>query len=286
MLSSILNPIKRRLRPWVHKARHLYSHYFLRFSKEDLAAELAHLGIVRGDLIMVHISFDQFRGFTGNLGDVIRALQSAVGETGTVAMPTLPFSGTAIDYVRSGQITDVAKTPSRMGLITEVFRRLPGVKRSVHPTHPVAAYGAKADELVRDSHLAQTPCGKGTPFFKLLELNGKIVLMGTDIRSMTFFHAVEEILEPEMPFSPFTSEWFNLQTRDLNGQIVASKMRLFDPAISRARDVGLLAPALKRSRFGKEGRVGGLSIIALDAREVLETCRDLAKKGEFCYRKA
>jgi aminoglycoside 3-N-acetyltransferase len=281
---TIIKTAKGRLKSWRKKAHRSYIHQFFRFSKEDLFTLLIFLGIKPGDVVMSHISYDRFEGFTGTLGDVIRSLQDAVGDSGSLLMPTIPFRSTALEYAQSGQITDVAKTPSHMGLITEIFRRMPGVVRSIHPTHPVAAWGRKAQEIIRDHHLAKTPCGKNTPFLRLLAHNGKILLLGTDIRVMTFFHGIEELLEPDMPFSPFTQEWFTLQTRDLEGNLVASRMRLFEPQLSRRRDLRILVPTLKNQGFWQEGHVGKLSIIVLQETQVLEACRILAKQGIYCYR--
>lgn len=294
--------VKRQLEKIIDKTRRRYIKTFFSFDKDDLATLLHELGIQHSDLVMAHSSFDRFLGFTDVRGGpsgfdsrppalfprgvrgVIKVLQEAVGESGTLAMPTFPFSGTAFDYVARGQVTDVRKTRSKTGIISDVFWRLPGVVRSVHPTHPVAAWGARAEELIADSHLAKTPCGRGTPFYRLLELNGKILLMGTEILSMTFYHAVEEILEPEMPFSPFTKEWFTLHTRDAQGRLVESRLRLFDPEISKRRDVRILIPILKRLGFWQEGRVGRLPVIVLRAEDVLHVCRHMATNGLFCYR--
>ena len=113
---------------------------------------------------MVHISYDRFEGFTGTLGDVIRLLQDAAGDSGALLMPTLPFRGTALEYAQSGQITDMAKTPSHMGLITEIFRRMPGVVRSIHPTHPVAAWGGEPRKLFVTTTWLRLPVGRTRPF--------------------------------------------------------------------------------------------------------------------------
>src|SRR6266571_3397586 len=49
------------------------------------------------------------------------------------------------------------------------FRRGPEVVRSLHPTHSVAVSGNKADAIVAGHHAAETPCGRPTPYGKLLE---------------------------------------------------------------------------------------------------------------------
>ncbi|NJS39886.1 MAG: AAC(3) family N-acetyltransferase [Rhodobacteraceae bacterium] len=58
---------------------------------------------------------------------------------------------------------DAKRTPSEMGLLTELFRRAPGAKRSLHPTHSVTALGPLAEQLTATHHQATTPSGRGTP---------------------------------------------------------------------------------------------------------------------------
>src|SRR6476660_317534 len=154
------------------------------FSHQDLFVGLRKLGVRPGSVLLVHSSFNSFTGFTGKTTDVNLALLDSVATTGTVLMPTLPFSGTAVDYVASGPVFDARTTPSRMGLLTELFRRQPGTVRSVHPTHSVAAFGPMAEQLIADHHLTKTPCGKGTPYGRLLDTDGHILFMGTDISAM------------------------------------------------------------------------------------------------------
>jgi aminoglycoside 3-N-acetyltransferase len=76
-------------------------------------------------------------------------------------------------------------------VISEVFRTQPGVVRSLHPTHSVAAYGPKADEIVAGHEVAATPCGAGTPYAKCLEWGCQILLLGVGLSSNTAFHTVE-----------------------------------------------------------------------------------------------
>src|SRR6516164_576404 len=160
---------------------------FHAFSPPDLTKALASLGVTTGDVVLVHAAYNEFIGFTGRPSDVLTSLQSAVSKSGTLLMPSMPFTGSAVDYVRSGQMFDVRRTPSQMGLVTEVFRRSSGTIRSLHPTHPVLAGGPKADELLRDHPLATTPCGQHSPYAKLADANAKIVLLGTGIGSMTYY---------------------------------------------------------------------------------------------------
>jgi aminoglycoside 3-N-acetyltransferase len=284
-MSTVPKASKRVVKSWLKRIRLSYIRRRYSFNLEGLIQFLYRLGVRQGDVLLVHSSFDRFEGFSGKPTDVILALQQVVGSSGTVLMPTLPFTGTAVDYAAQSVIFDVTSTPSRMGLLTEIFRRSPGVVRSVHPTHSVAAWGARAKEIIVDHHLVKTPCGKGSPFIRLLELDGRILFLGTGIGSMTFFHAVEELLASQMPFSPFTAETFTLQSKDVDGKILDSTLTLFDPTWSRRRNLKKLIPVLKSQNAWANGRIGSLEAILLEAKEVLQACRELAAKGVYCYDK-
>jgi len=57
------------------------------------------------------------------------------------------------------------------------------------------ANGARAAELLRDHQHAPTPCGRGSPFEKLVELDGCIVTLGVRANTITLWHYFEDILE-------------------------------------------------------------------------------------------
>lgn len=275
--------IKSRFKDRLKSSRHLYARTFHSFTPEDLFRQLHELGIRPGDMVLVHSSFDAFEGFRGKPTDVIAALEQAVGPAGTLLMPTLPFGGLAVEYVKTNPVFDAIRTPSRMGLVTELFRRSPGVVRSVHPTHSVAVWGANADAIAAGHHEARTPCGQGSPFARLLEHAGKILLLGADITSLTFFHTIEEIIEPELPASPFTQQTYRLASRRQDGSLVETETRLFEPAVSRRRNLRKLVPELKRLGAWRERRIGGLSLILLSAESVYATVAGMAKRGVYCY---
>lgn len=272
-----------QVRRQIRSLRRFVSNTFMSFASGDLQRLLNGLGIARGDTVLVHSSFDAFEGFQGMPSDVISVLQAAVGAGGVVMMPTMTFSGTAVAYAQSNPLFDESRTPSRMGLLTELFRRSPQVLRSVHPTHSVALWGRDASVLAAGHHLARTPCGVGTPFEALLKRNGKIVLLGTDIGALTFFHLLEEIFEADLPVAPFTQEEFRLRSKTRDGLLLDTRCRLFDPAVSRRRNLHKMVPYLKKARAWREAKVGGLKITVLSAAAVEQTVRQMVQQGVFCY---
>ena len=283
MLDSIAKPAKDILRGPYRKMRSSYIRMVHGFGPSDLLAFLRRSGIQPGDAVFVHSTMVGFRGFTGSTSDIIRVLQEAVGTGGSLLMPTLSFSGSAIDYAKKERVFDVRKTPSQVGLLTEIFRRSPGVVRSLHPTHSVAVWGADQEWWTRDHACADTPCGRGTPYQRLLEREAKIVMAGLSIAPLTFFHFAEEVLAPQMPFDPFTKERYTMRYR-LNETILESApMRLYDPEVSRRRNLTPLAAELQKAGRWLEGRVGSLTAPVLRAKQIMQTLEDMAKRGVFCY---
>jgi aminoglycoside 3-N-acetyltransferase len=258
-------------------------HLFYAFGPVDLAMTIQALGIAAGDVVLVHCSFDAFRAFQGGVSDVIETLQKVVGSDGVVLMPTMPFSGTAVEWARAHPTVDLRRTPSRMGLVSEVFRRMPNVVRSIHPTHPVAAWGDRAESLVAGHWRATTPCGDGSPYHRLLDCDGRILLLGADVTSLTFFHTVEALLGDCWPESPFTQETFRLITLARDGTAHVTETRLFEPAVSRRRNLEKLLPELAKRGAWSQSRLGRLTVATVRARDVLDAAASLAARGIYPY---
>jgi aminoglycoside 3-N-acetyltransferase len=267
--------VKRRLKQlW-----RTYHRLFFAFTPADLTSALQQLCVVPGAVVMVHSAFDRLFGFHGGPVDVIRVLQEVVGARGTLLMPTIPFQRTAVEYALGDPLFDPRRTPSQMGLITEVFRRAPDVVRSLHPTHSVAAWGGRADALIAGHERADTPCGRCTPYGRLFEYDGQILLLGVPANTMTFTYFVVEELEPRLSFPVLTRERYPLRWKDRDGIVQVSHVRLFSERLDH--DVSPLAAELRRRGAWRERRVGRVPIILLRAREVYDAAAPLADKGIF-----
>ena len=83
--------------------------------------------------------------------EMIELLLDLLGPEGTLAMPAFP-----IDQ-NPDKVFMVDRAPVYTGLLCEVFRRLPDVRRSIHLGASVCAFGPQADFLVRDHHLTRLP---------------------------------------------------------------------------------------------------------------------------------
>lgn len=156
-------------------------------TKESLKADLQRMGIDPRGTLLVHSSYKSIGPVEGGPEAVLDALAEYMAE-GLLVLPTHTWA--SIDdrnprfYVRD--------TPSCVGALTELFRKRPGVVRSLHPTHSVAALGKDAREFAAGDELSTTPCGYGTAWRRLWERKAAILLVGVDLRRNTFMHGVEE----------------------------------------------------------------------------------------------
>lgn len=157
----------------------------------NIVTGLSNLGLTPGSRVLVHSSLSSFGHVGGGADAVIDALLEVVGPAGTVLVPTL--TGTESDSPEHPPIFDPDKA-CWTGRIPEIFRRRPEAKRSIHPTHSVAAIGADALKLTEGHINSITPCDGISPYGQLTQMeNGYILLLGAGHQSNTMFHHVEEI---------------------------------------------------------------------------------------------
>jgi aminoglycoside 3-N-acetyltransferase len=153
-------------------------------SVEQVATQLRALGVRRGGVLLVHTSFRAVRPVEGGPLGLIRALRSAIGEEGTLVMPTMT-DGEAV--------FDPASTPTcDMGITAELFWRQPGVRRSPHPGGSFAAEGPMAERICAPQPLSP-PHGPESPVGYVHDLGGQVLLLGVGHSENTTLHLAEAI---------------------------------------------------------------------------------------------
>jgi len=158
--------------------------------------DLRALGVREGGVLLVHSSLRALGWIEDGPETVIQALLAALGPEGTLLMPALTY-----DYVtRRSPTFDVRHTSSNVGAIPEYFRTRLGTHRSIHPTHSVCAVGPRTGEMLDDHPLDDTPCGPHSPFHKLRDVGGQLLMLGCGLHPNTSFHAIEELVEPPYLF--------------------------------------------------------------------------------------
>lgn len=157
------------------------------YSKKELTDHLKAMGINEKGTLLVHSSYKSIGEVEGGPDTVLDALIDYMTD-GLLILPTHTWK-----YIdKDNPVFDVHQSPSNVGILTEKFRKRPGVIRSEHPTHSVAAVGKGAAEIVQGEYKYDTPCARGSVWGKIVDQEAQVLLLGVDLTRCTFIHGIEE----------------------------------------------------------------------------------------------
>ncbi|MFD6953054.1 AAC(3) family N-acetyltransferase [Nocardiopsis sp. TSRI0078] len=174
-------------------------------TRASLARDLAALGVVPGDTLLVHSSLSSLGWVCGGEQAVVQALLDAVGPEGTLVVPTQTMDNSDPGQWRDPAVPrewwpviraeapgfDPRLTPSRhMGRVPEMVRTWPGAVRSAHPQTSFAALGPRARALM-DRHPVGCRLGEDSPLAALEGVRARVLLLGAGFDSCTAFHLAE-----------------------------------------------------------------------------------------------
>lgn len=158
------------------------------YTRNSLQNDLKQAGILPADTLLVHSSMKSIGEVEGGADAVLDALMEYFRKDGLLVFPTLTYG-----LNKEHPTFYIRETPSQVGLLSNLFRMRPGVLRSLHPTHSVAAWGKDAEAFLAGHDMFSTPCAKGSPWGRLADRGAKILFIGTQgICCNTFLHGVEE----------------------------------------------------------------------------------------------
>jgi aminoglycoside N3'-acetyltransferase len=153
-------------------------------SRSQLSKQLRDFGVEPDRVLLVHTSFSKIRPVEDGPQGLIAALRLALGPEGTLVMPSMtedddhPF--------------DPKTTPCiDMGIVPDMFWRLPGVLRSDNPS-AFAAVGKQATRITAP-HPIDPPHGLDSPVGRVYELDGQVLLLGVGHDANTTIHLAESL---------------------------------------------------------------------------------------------
>ena len=166
----------------------------------DIKNAVLEAGVKPGEILLVHSSFKSLGEVEGGAETVIQGLLDAVGEEGTLVLPTFCQQ----DFLNAYKTWHIDKH-SDVGYLTNYFRKREGSIRSDQATHSVAAFGKKAAWLTethghthkRQGNMGDTPFSADSPWEKMYRENAKILLLGVTPGSITFRHYAEYVFLEE-----------------------------------------------------------------------------------------
>lgn len=172
------------------------------YTQSQLASHFKALGVVSGQIVMLHSSVKAVGGVMGGPNVILQALFEALGPEGTLMMyvgwQDIP------DYVveLSADVRQIyydehppfdpatARAVRENSVLAEFLRTWPGAQRSLNPENSMAAVGARAREITRD-HPLNYGYGPGSPLSRLVEWGGHVLLLGAPLDALTLLHYAE-----------------------------------------------------------------------------------------------
>jgi aminoglycoside 3-N-acetyltransferase len=249
------------------------------YGPTQLEMKLAELGIAAGDSLVMQSSFSNLNGFSGDAVDVLDTVLKVLGPEGNLFMVSMPYSGSAREYLSEGKPFNVRRTASHMGLLSELFRRRKGVVRSANPMHPVLAYGPRAEWLVAGHEDLSYSCGENSPFERMLELDTKALLFDVDLDVLTFMHYLEHAFRDSAPVDVYAPEPIEATIIDRTGARKNIAVYPFARDAMQLRNFGVVYDELLSQALVRKARVGNTDLQLVRLRDVMMCGEQLVARG-------
>ena len=183
-------------------------------SDAQLFDALRAAGIDEGDVLFVQASFKDMLTYEAKATHLLALLRRLVGESGTLLMPA--YSTPAA--LGPQQVFDADTAPTYTGILNEIFRRSPGVVRSLHPRHSICGLGPAAAGLLAGHQRCAYADGAGSPSDRLRALdNAKILTLGLPPAFVSFLHWVEDVEPAKFPLPVHAPEPVERRVRLADG---------------------------------------------------------------------
>lgn len=253
-------------------------------TKADLIEQLTGMGIVPGDTLLVHSSLSRIGYVEGGPQAVVDALLEVVGPAGHILMPNSPNAGYQLEYIRDLTVFDVLHDSSKLGAITEVFRKTPGAVRSASVTEPVSCVGPDAIWFT-EGHFGQlTPYNEQSPFYKVAQRGGKILYIGVTLANAgTSLHLLEDAVT-DFKFPVYHPDIFPVKIRLEDGTEKHTVTKVHNPEWSAKRRCDELIPVFRENGVLTDHFFGDAPTLLLEAKFMLDTMiRLYNEKGVTMY---
>ena len=175
-------------------------------TRPELAADLTRLGVRNTGIVMVHTRMSAIGRVVGGSETVVRALLDALGPQGTL-MAYASWEDHVYEaadwpvehrdaYLAHPPVFDPATgaVDPDYGRIPERVRTWPGAKRSAHPEAGVVAVGRQAEWLTA-TQPDNDGYGPESPFARLVEARGQVLMLGAPLDTVTLLHHAEAIAD-------------------------------------------------------------------------------------------
>ncbi len=239
-------------------------------------------GINKGDTVFVHSSVDRLN-VDLSVKEILYALIEAVGEEGTLLFPTYPALP-SYEFLKSGKVWDIKRTPSFSGMLSEVARRTNGSKRSLHPTKSVCSIGKNAEYFTNEHHLSPYPYDKQSPYYKLIKQNGICIGLGITSNYFSSTHTVDDHFKDEFPVMPYHKRVFDAKCIDYAKE--TKIVRTYAHNIRKMKfNIPLYFKKYVPSNTARDFQLLGMDFFYVKSKPLFDRMCELAENGITIYKR-
>lgn len=254
------------------------------YGPDEFVRQIRKCGFEAGDTLILHSSWQRYNGFCSKPADLIKALKTAVGSNGLLVMTSMPYHNmSSAEWLAKGKPMNVTRSPSMMGLVSEVFRRSEGVHRSLSATHPLLAWGKGAQDFISGHQDTDRPFGAESPFAELHQRNALILGFDAPFSTFTFTHFVEDHLADSLPIPLYEPDLAAGKVVDYDGNASTQWLRVISPLANKLRREERLIAQLERSQALHRGRIGNTTLVWIRAQALLTGAQKLADEGAHFF---
>jgi aminoglycoside 3-N-acetyltransferase len=228
------------------------------FTQTQLTHQILDLGIKPNGVLLVHCAFSKVKPVENGAIDLISALQNAIGEDGTLVMPSMTNDD---DHPFDPKNTDCIG----MGIVAHIFWQMPNTLRSDNP-HAFSARGPKADQITAP-HPIDIPHGLDSPVGRIYELDGQVLLLGVGQDSNTTIHLAEHLAGVRYRHEKYVTILDNGQYKKINYLEIDHCCQKFNLVDQWLEEEGLLL----------QGAIGNAKARLMNSRDIV---RRVTKKLE------
>lgn len=241
------------------------------YTKEDLQRDIQRLGVLPTDTLLVHSSLKAVGSVEGGPDTVLDSFCEQLSQ-GLLVLPTHTWAQINAEY----NVFDVQHEPSCVGTLTNIFRHRPGVVRSWHPTHSLAAWGRGAEEFAAGEEQFDTPCPRAGCYGKLYDRKAKVLFLGVPLTRNTLIHGVEEWAGVPNRIAP-DYQYLKILTPD--GRLLDRPMRRHRSPVHVSDNYDKLEEPLLALGIARRGRIGGAESILVEVAPMVEITMEFLKRN-------
>jgi len=237
------------------------------WTRRHLRDHLTQLGLEPGDAVMVHAGLRAIGPMLNGPDTLIEALQDILGPQGTLLCYVNWDQQYEDALDEDGRVPDALKpdippfnpATSRAsrdhGAFAEFVRTTPGALRSGNPGASVVALGHNAAWFTAD-HPQDYGYGPGSPFAKLVEVGGKVLMVGAPLDTMSLLHHAEHLAQ--IPGKRIRRMEVPLQSGDSVNWRMIEEFDTCDPVVEglAADYFGTVVEAFLATGQGRRGLIG------------------------------